>query len=100
MNEKYGPLYAEASIPKATYTGMDADNKNITVWNILAVNASMPDDLAYKITKTLFEKRDDLGLVHAEGKNIKLDMQSSKRAGITWHPAALKYFAEKGVKVD
>src|SRR5262245_7485465 len=38
MNAKYGPLYAEATIAKATYSGMDEDNKNITVWNILAVN--------------------------------------------------------------
>src|ERR671915_876467 len=62
MNEKYGPLYAEATIPAATYKGMDKDAKNNTVWNIMAVNASMPDDLAYKLTKTMLEKRDDLAL--------------------------------------
>jgi uncharacterized protein len=100
MNAKHGPLYAEAVIPASTYKGMDKDNQNITVWNILAVNASMPDDLAYQITKTLFEKLDDLGIVHAEGKNIKLELQSVKRSGIPFHPAALKYLAEKGVKVE
>ena len=26
MNAKYGPLYSATTIPKATYTGMDADN--------------------------------------------------------------------------
>jgi uncharacterized protein len=100
MNEKYGPLYAEATIPAATYKGMDKDAKNNTVWNIMAVNASMPDDLAYKLTKTMLEKREDLALVHKEALNIKPEWQTTNRAGIPWHPAALKYFAEKGIKVE
>lgn len=100
MNAKYGPLYSPAVIPKATYKGMTEDAKNLTVWNILAVNENMPEDLAYKLTKLIFEKRDDLGLVHGEGKNIKLESQSVKRSGIPFHKGSLKYFAEKGIKVE
>ena len=100
MNEKYGPLYAEATIPAATYRGMEKDAKNNSVWNIMAVNASMSDDLAYKLTKLMLEKVDDLALVHKEALNIKLEWQTSNRAGIPWHPGALKYFAEKGIKVE
>jgi TRAP transporter TAXI family solute receptor len=100
MNVKYGPLYAEATIPKATYSGMEADNNNITVWNIMAVNASMPEDLAYNLTKLLMEKRDDLAQVHKEALNVKPELQSNKRAGVPFHPGALKYFKEKGIKVD
>ena len=100
MNEKYGPLYAEATIPKETYTGMDADNKNITVWNIMAVNASMPEDLAYNLTKLLLEKRDDLAQVHKEALNVKPELQTNSRSGVPFHPGALKYFSEKGIKVD
>jgi TRAP transporter TAXI family solute receptor len=100
MNAKYGPLYAEATIPAATYKGMDKDAKNNTVWNIMAVNASMSEDLAYKLTKTMLEKRDDLALVHKEALNIKPEWQTSNRAGIPWHPGALKYFKEKGIKVE
>jgi len=100
MNAKYGPLYAEATIPAATYKGMDKDAKNNTVWNIMAVNASTSDDLAYQLTKIMLEKRDDLALVHKEALNIKLEWQTSSRAGIPWHPGALKYFKEKGIKVE
>lgn len=100
MNEKYGPLYAEATIPKATYGGMEADNKNITVWNIMAVNGSMPEDLAYNLTKLLLEKRDDLAQVHKEALNVKPELQSNKRAGVPFHPGALKYFKEKGINVE
>jgi uncharacterized protein len=100
MNDKYGPLYAEAVIPATTYKGMDHDNKNNTVWNIMAVNASTSDELAYNLTKTMLEKRDDLALVHKEALNIKTEWQTSSRAGIPWHPGALKYFKEKGIKVE
>jgi hypothetical protein len=100
MNAKYGPLYAAATIPKDTYKGMAADAKNLTVWNILAVNENMPEELAYKLVKLIFEKRADLGAVHAEGKNIKLEQQSVKRSGIPFHKGSLKYFGEKAVKVD
>ena len=100
MNAKYGPLYAEATIPAATYKDMGKDAKNNTVWNIMAVNASMSDDMAYKLTKIMLEKRDDLALVHKEALNIKPEWQTTSRAGIPWHPGALKYFAEKGMKVE
>ena len=100
MNAKYGPLYAEATIPASTYKGMDKDDKNNTVWNIMAVNASMSDELAYNLTKTMLEKVQDLALVHKEALNIKVENQTSNRAGIPWHPGALKYFKEKGIKVE
>jgi len=100
MNASTGPLYAEATIPKDTYKGMEKDAKNNTVWNIMAVNASMPEDLAYKLTKVMLEKREELALVHKEALNIKPEWQTSNRAGIPWHPGALKYFKEKGIKVN
>jgi TRAP transporter TAXI family solute receptor len=100
MNDKYGPLYAEAVIPKETYKGMEKDAQNNTVWNIMAVNASMSDDLAYQLTKVMLEKRADLALVHKEALNIKPEWQTSNRAGIPWHPGALKYFKEAGIKVE
>ena len=84
MNAKYGPLYAEATIPAATYKGMDGDAKNNTVWNIMAVNASMDENLAYELTRIMLEKRADLALVHKEALNIKLEWQTSNRAGCYW----------------
>ena len=66
----------------------------------MAVNANMPEDLAYQLTKLMLEKREDLGTVHKEGLNIKAENQTKKKSGIPFHPGALKYFAEKGIKVD
>ena len=101
MVAKYGAIYSGTVIPKGTYgAGHDTDNKNVAVWNIMAVNASMPVDLAYQLTKLMLEKREELALTHKEALNIKVENQTKVKSGVPFHPGALKYFAEKGIKVD
>ena len=100
MVEKYGPSYAPAVIPKGSYPNQDKESKVVAVWNIMAVRDDFPDDLAYNLTKIMLEKREDLSKVHKEALNIKAENQKTANAGIPWHPAALKYFAEKGIKLD
>jgi len=99
MNAKYGGLYSEGVIPAKTYPGQDQDNKIAVVQNILVTNASMPDQTAYDIVKTLFEKRDEVALSHGEAKAIVLDTQNNKNTTIPWHPGAEKYFKEIGAKM-
>jgi TRAP transporter TAXI family solute receptor len=100
MNEKFGNIYFKDVIPKVTYAGMKADNKIASVANILVVNASMSEQDAYNIVKTVFEKLPELIAVHSEYKNIKLSDQKSAAASVPFHSGALKYFKEKGVKVN
>ena len=96
---KYNNLYTTGVIPAKTYPGQDKDNAIAVVQNILVANAKMADKVAYDIVKTFIEKRDELAIVHAEAKNITLENQSLKNSPIPWHPGAVKYFAEQGVKM-
>ncbi len=99
MNRKYGPLYIEDVIPKATYRGMDADNRQATVWNILVSHENLSNQTAYNIVKTIFDKRDDMIAVHKEAENFRLENQKAAASPIPFHPGAVKYFAERGVKI-
>ena len=99
MTRKYGNVYIKDVIPKETYKGMEKDNQAATVTNLLAVHKDMNEDLAYKITKAVFEHREDLIRVHKEAQNIKLENQKAEASSIPWHPGALRYFAEKGIKI-
>ena len=99
MNKKYGDLYIEDLIPKTTYHGMTADNKQATVMNILVANENLSDQAAYNIVKTIFDKRQDLIAVHKEAENFKLENQKEAASPIPFHPGALKYYKEKGVKL-
>ncbi len=100
MNAKWGNLYVEDVIPKGTYKGMDADNRQATVMNILVAHENMDDKTAYNIVKTIFDKRDELIAVHKEAANFKLENQKAAASPVPFHPGAAKYFAEKGVKVN
>jgi len=79
---------------------MDRDNKQATVMNILVANESMDEKTAYNIVKTIFDKRDDLIAVHKEAANFKLENQRASASPIPYHPGAVKYFAEKGIKIN
>ena len=99
MNAKHGNLYAASVIKAGVYPSQDKDNKNTVVWNILVANASLSDEMAYKVVKTMIEKKADLVAVHQEAKSFSLDNQIKSNSSIPWHPGAVKYFAEKGVKM-
>ncbi|MDQ3025345.1 MAG: TAXI family TRAP transporter solute-binding subunit [Pseudomonadota bacterium] len=99
MVKKNGNVYIKDVIAKDVYKGMEADNQAATVTNLLAVHKDMNEDLAYKIVKAVFDHRADLIRVHKEAENIKLENQKTEASSIPWHPAAIKYFAEKGIKL-
>ena len=101
MNKKWGNLYVKDVISKDVYKGMKADNHQATVMNLLVAHAGMDEKTAYNILKTIFEHREELIRVHKEAANFTLANQKSEAAGgIPWHPGAIKFYAEKGVKLN
>src|SRR5436853_4557059 len=100
MNKKYGNLYVKDVIHKDVYRGMEKDNQIATVNNLLVAHEQMDADTAYKIVKAVFDHKDDLVRTHKEAENIKLENQKKDASPIPWHPGAMKYFAEKGIKLN
>jgi TRAP transporter TAXI family solute receptor len=99
MNAKYGKLYTTDTIPAKTYPGQDKDNRISTVWNILVTDDKLSDEMAYKLNQIIFDKKADLVAVHKEAENIDYKYQLTGNSPVPWHPGALKYFADKGVKM-
>lgn len=98
MAKKYGPIYVTGRIPAKSYPGQDQDAQVSVVWNLLVVNEKADEKLIYDIAKTIFERHADLVATHKEARNIVLDSQLAGGSPIPFHPGALKYYAEKGVK--
>ncbi len=96
--KKYGPLYVKGTIPAKSYPGQDKDAQVADVWNLLVVNANMDEKLAHDLTKTLFENKPELVAVHSEAKNIELSKQYEVGSPVPFHPGAVRYFGEKGLK--
>ena len=96
LKQKYGDVYQDSTIPSGTYKGVSEDVPTIAVPNYLVVNESMDEQLAFDLTKLLFDHKQDLVAVHPEAKN--LDPQKAKEviAPIELHPGAQRYFDEQG----
>jgi len=99
MNKKYGPLYVKSRVPAKTYTAQDKDVPIAIVWNLLVANASMSDDDAYRVVKNLVENKPALIAVHKEAEQFGVENQSGGGSPIPFHPGAIRYFAERGIKL-
>ena len=96
--KKYGSLYVKGVIPAKSYPGQDKDVQVTDVWNVLLVHEKMDEKLVYQIVKTLFDKKAELVAVHSEAANLDLKRQYEGGSPIPFHPGAMKYFDEKGLK--
>ena len=92
------PFYAKYIIPKDVYKTPE-DCQTVTVKATLVGDASISDDVAYAIVKTIFEGKDEITAAHAKGAELDLTFATDGMA-IPFHPGAAKYFAEKGITVS
>ena len=99
MVAKYGPLYFVGNIPKGVYKGVDEDTPVAAVTNLLIANEKLDENLAYQITKLFLEHTADLVAVHKAATEITLK-NAVVGSPIPFHPGALRYFKEKGVKLS
>ena len=92
------PFYAKYTIGKDVYKTPE-DCQTVTVKATLVADASVSDDVAYAIVKTIFENKDEITEAHAKGAELDLTFATDGMA-IPFHPGAAKYFAEKGITVS
>ncbi len=94
LRAAHGPLYFPLVIPPATYPDVSTAVDVVGVANILVVNKAMPEQLAYDITRVLFEKQPELAQIHPEARNLSL-ATAQKGSPVAFHPGALRYFAKR-----
>lgn len=70
----------------------------IAVPNVLVVNAAMDEELAYQITKNMFEHVDELIAVHPAANDTTVEF-SLGSTPIPMHPGALRYYEEIGAEI-
>ena len=89
LRSAYGDVYEVRTVPTSVYQ-MPAV-ATIAVPNLLVVPASMPDDLAYDLTRLLMERRDVLAAAHPAAE--RLDIRSAiATLPVPLHPGAARYF--------
>lgn len=96
LNEEY-PFYTEVVIPANTYNGQTTDITTAAVMAMLVVSDKLDDDLAYDLTKQMFEQRQVIIDTHSRGNDINIET-ALKGMPIELHPGAKRYYDEKGIK--
>lgn len=92
------PVFAPYTLRGGMYDGVDAPVQTIGIPNVLAVNSAMDEDLAYQITKLLFERVEDLRAIHPAANDTTVEF-SLVSTPIPLHPGAIRYYEEIGVSV-
>jgi TRAP transporter TAXI family solute receptor len=93
---RIGPPFVSVLIPANTYTGQDKDVPTAAVINYLVTSSAVSDDLAYQMTKLIFESLPELANSHAAGRDIKLET-AAIGSPVPLHPGAIRYYKEKGL---
>jgi hypothetical protein len=94
--DKIGPPFVSVIIPANTYTGQKSDVETAAVINYLVTSSDVSDDVAYQMTKQIFENLPELANAHVAGKDIKLE-KAATGSPAPLHPGAIRYYKEKGI---
>lgn len=87
--------YQPAQIPANTYDGQPESVPTVAITNILVTREDISDDVAYQMTKLMFQNLTRLGNSHSAAKDIKLQ-NAAKNLPIPLHPGAERYYKEAG----
>ncbi len=90
IEEVYPNLLATATIPRDVY-GLGEDVPALSDANVIVVDAELPNDLAYQLTKLLFDHQGELAQVHPAAAAIRRD-QAANTDPVPLHPGAQRYY--------
>jgi len=93
--QKLNAGYIKRTVPKGTYQGVDYDVPTFGFFTHLIISAKLPDDLVYKMTKTMANNLPRFGDVVKDMKGVTTK-DLAMDIGIPFHPGALKYYKEIG----
>jgi len=93
MLQKVNKGYDKRIIKAGTYAGMDKDVQTIGTWTHLVMRCSTPEDLVYRITKSLAQNTEQLGHVVAAVKGLTAK-ELAIDVGVPYHPGARKFYRE------
>lgn len=93
------PEFTESTIPKGLYKQQTADQRSVGLYNFAIANKDMPEATAYTITKTILENNATMLRGHSAARDT-VAANASRNTILTFHPGAVRYYKEKGIKLD
>ncbi|MCB1387532.1 MAG: TAXI family TRAP transporter solute-binding subunit [Rhodobacteraceae bacterium] len=79
------------------FDGQEGPNVGANLGTVLIANASVPEETAYQITRTLIEHATEMGEAHAAWRAfVPENAWRPENVGIPLHPGAARYYRERG----
>ena len=91
------PYYKHVTLSADTYNSLTEDYDTIGAWQAMYASAEMDDELAYMITKTVFENIAELQATHSGGYTTLLENIGEQPVPL--HNGAYRYYQEMGIEV-
>lgn len=88
--------YQPAVIPANTYEGQTTDVQTAKIKNFLVTREGVSNDVAYKMTKALFDNLDQMVAAHKAASAIQRE-DAWKNVPVPLHPGAARYYKEVGL---
>jgi TRAP transporter TAXI family solute receptor len=92
------PEISRSTVPAQTYPTQERDYLTIGLYNFAVVHKDLPDDLVYKIVKTVFDNRDELVKAQSSAKET-VPANIGRDAVLPLHPGAERYYREIGIPI-
>ncbi|HUF57796.1 MAG TPA: TAXI family TRAP transporter solute-binding subunit [Thermohalobaculum sp.] len=92
------PIFAPYTLREGVYEGVAEPVQTISIPNVLVVHEAMDEELAYQITKAMFEHVDELIAIHPAANDTTVDF-SLGATPIPFHPGAIRYYEETGATI-
>jgi hypothetical protein len=89
--------YAQAVIPKGTYTGQKKDATTFGVKATVVTSNAVEADLVYLVVKAVFENFDDFKKQHPAFSSLKKEDMIADGLSAPLHEGAKRYYKEAGL---
>jgi TRAP transporter TAXI family solute receptor len=77
---------------------LDKDYATLGVYNFAIGRADLPNDLVYQLVKAIHENQPRLAQIHSAARET-LPENALKDTFLPFHPGAIRYYREIGVKI-
>ena len=92
------PEITPSTVPAGTYSSLARDYQTIGLYNFAVAHKDLPNDLVYKIVKSVFDNHDELVRAQSSAKET-IPANISRDTVLPLHPGAERYYREIGIPI-